>query len=714
MTIAAETNATADAGASANTLAPALAEAKRFLAALAPGSNSATRCWTFQSFDDNKDRKDTHLVRVLHGSLDEHAQTLMELNAQGAGIFVTVNKTNLRGRKTENIVKVRAVFSDLDGSPLAPVLANGPAPHIIVESSPDRWHPYWLPAYVRLENFSALQNILIRRYGGDRAVHDLPRVMRLPGFIHRKGAPFRTRIHIINEQPQHKLKELFTRTELRAAKQARQRAAGNGAGQQGDGPEPTFNVNSRTLKAINDAAMANFAAWVPELFPAATESNGNWRVTSAALGRDLEEAISITAEGIVDFGLHDQGDPRHGKRTPIELVQAWRHPVQGQAAEWLRAKLNLNLTDTSAAEPLPWVNMQDWDSTPMPAREWAVDNLVPMRQPFLFTGEGAVGKSILELMLSVAHVTGHDWLGATVKQGPAIYYGCEDEQEELRRRLAAIAYHYGTTFTALIAGGLHLLSFEDDDPLLAKPVQFNKSILETTPRYKQMLEVARDIKPVHIGIDTSADVFGGSEIERVHVRQFVGALRRLARAANGSVVLIAHPSLTGINTGTGLSGSTGWHNSVRARAYLRSPTRAEENGEQPGSNLRLLEFKKNNYGPITESILLQWDDGWFVPVQGSTVDQVTREEAVRNKFKALLAKFIEQRQWVSPNRGNTYAAAKFAEHPEAGGFTSREFETAMQQLINQNEIHIVESGPPSKRRQHLALGPQPPDTEAPL
>jgi hypothetical protein len=37
----------------------------------------------------------------------------------------------------------------------------------------------------------------------------------------------------------------------------------------------------------------------------------------------------------------------------------------------------------------------------------------------------------------------------------------------------------------------------------------------------------------------------------------------------GSVVLIAHPSLTGINTGTGISGSTQWHNSVRARFYLK-------------------------------------------------------------------------------------------------------------------------------------------------
>jgi hypothetical protein len=117
-----------------------------------------------------------------------------------------------------------------------------------------------------------------------------------------------------------------------------------------NGPQPSFTVNRRTIKAINDAAMANFGAWVPNLFPDAIETDGKWRITSAALGRDLQEDISITPEGIVDFGVHDQGDPRRGKRTPIELVQAWLYQDQGQAAEWLRAKLGLDLQDETGNE----------------------------------------------------------------------------------------------------------------------------------------------------------------------------------------------------------------------------------------------------------------------------------------------------------------------------------------------------------------------------
>src|SRR5262245_15130445 len=111
------------------------AMAERFLAALDPG---ATR-FTFQTFDDSKDRMDRRMARILHGSIDEHIDALARLNAAGAGVFVTVNETNFQGRAAANVVRVRALFVDLDGAPL-PV--SGPAPHIVVETSPRRWHVY--------------------------------------------------------------------------------------------------------------------------------------------------------------------------------------------------------------------------------------------------------------------------------------------------------------------------------------------------------------------------------------------------------------------------------------------------------------------------------------------------------------------------------------------------------------------------------------------
>ena len=86
---------------------------ERFLNALDPG----TTRFTFQTFDDNQDRKDASLVRVLHGTINQYWLALGNLNDKGAGIFVTINETDLKGRTAKNIVRVRACFIDLDGAP---------------------------------------------------------------------------------------------------------------------------------------------------------------------------------------------------------------------------------------------------------------------------------------------------------------------------------------------------------------------------------------------------------------------------------------------------------------------------------------------------------------------------------------------------------------------------------------------------------------------
>src|SRR5215831_16198056 len=101
---------------------------------------------------------------------------------------------------------------------------------------------------------------------------------------------------------------------------------------------------------------------------------------------------------------------------------------------------------TATATAIRWVDMSKWDSEPVPERKWAIKDRVPLNQAGLFSGEGGTGKSILELMKNVAHVTGKDWLGSLPEPGPAIYIGAEDDENEIHIRLAAIAKHYETTF----------------------------------------------------------------------------------------------------------------------------------------------------------------------------------------------------------------------------------------------------------------------------
>ena len=263
------------------------------------------------------------MARVLHGPLSQHWDELVRLNNRGAGIYVTVNETDGLGRSAENIIRIRSQFVDLDGAPLQPVLEAEPKSHMVVETSPGKWHAYWLMAGVELTEFAGIQKRLAQTFNSDPAVHDLPRVMRLPGFYHRKGEPYLVRIKILAED--------CTPYEAKALRPQQPEVEVIG-GLEVDGND------------INSIALRNMPAWVPALFgDKARPYKDGYRVSSKALGRDLEESIGITSKGIVDFGLRDQdGEEREGKRTPTTLVMEHGDKTFDEAVTWLCERLGVD------------------------------------------------------------------------------------------------------------------------------------------------------------------------------------------------------------------------------------------------------------------------------------------------------------------------------------------------------------------------------------
>jgi RecA-family ATPase len=167
------------------------------------------------------------------------------------------------------------------------------------------------------------------------------------------------------------------------------------------------------------------------------------------------------------------------------------------------------------------------------------------------------------------------------------------------------------------------------------------------------------------------------------VQQFVGLLTRIAMVANGSVVLISHPSLTGISSESGLSGTTQWHNAVRARYFLRGVK--PEAGEPLDTDLREIVFKKNNYGPISESIKLRWNNGLFLPVVGVELDQAAKGVTAQEVFLSLLKRFRGANRNVSDKPSISYAPAVFAGEDEAkhAGLTSKDLTNAMLRLFRE-------------------------------
>ncbi len=159
---------------------PDLAQAERFLTLLDPFEFE----WCFQTFTDARPApRPDPLARVITGDLEAVAERLTRLNQMGAGVFVTVNATDGRGRAKSNITAIRALWQEADrgDEPELPV-----APHLDVESSPGRHHRYLLVDGMPLDEFEAAQQIMVDHYGSDPAAKDRARVLRLPGFWHVK------------------------------------------------------------------------------------------------------------------------------------------------------------------------------------------------------------------------------------------------------------------------------------------------------------------------------------------------------------------------------------------------------------------------------------------------------------------------------------------------------------------------------------------------
>ena len=159
-----------------------------------------------------------------------------------------------------------------------------------------------------------------------------------------------------------------------------------------------------------------------------------------------------------------------------------------------------------------------------------------------------------------------------------------------------------------------------------------------------------EFKPGLVELDVLADLFSGEENNRPQVTQFVGLLKRLCRKHHCAIFLLAQPSVTGMNTGSGTSGSTGWSNSGRSRLYFQRVKTSE--GAEPNKNLRTFEGKKANYSEVGGKFDVEWKDGLFRRVIGPTgFDKMAADQKAEDLFLSQLVRFDRSGRSVSDSPG---------------------------------------------------------------
>lgn len=354
--------------------------------------------------------------------------------------------------------------------------------------------------------------------------------------------------------------------------------------------------------------------------------------------------------------------------------------------------------------PAKLVTPADWPEGMPPPIDWLADHRIPRGDVTTLHGDGGAGKTDIALTLGANVARGaRYWLGHEIAAGPVVVISAEEPEREVRRRMALHAERDGYDL-ADVSPNMRLW-FPDDVAGCTLATADRSGVMQATPLFLSIKAAIAEIAPVLVILDNVAATYAGDQNGRVGARTFVNLWRGIAHGpGNPAVLMLDHPSLSGLTAGTGRGGNMDWRNAVRAALYLTAPP---EQGEAD-RGIRILRTEKSNYaksGKDTE-IRLQWVDGGLTlePAQGS-LHRLAKDTECEETFLRLLDERNAQARPVSDKPSSTYAPAVFAEMQGNGGFARAAFSKAMERLFAAGRITMHEAGPPTRRRAHIVRAP---------
>jgi hypothetical protein len=281
---------------------------------------------------------------------------------------------------------------------------------------------------------------------------------------------------------------------------------------------------------------------------------------------------------------------------------------------------------------------------PAPLRRWIVEDWIVEGVVNSLYGSGGIGKTLIAQQLAYCLALPTPFLGIDVEHKTSFCVLCEDDINELHRRHDAIKAGLGHPYDNPFKGNVTVWPRVGLDNLLVTWDHQNRPCL--TQQFREIwIEVLKK-RPDLLVLDTLADVYGGNEIVRVQVNHFIKTvLGRLILQAKDAgftltVLLLAHPSMAGEASGTGMSGSTAWENAVRARLYMLRP-------KEGHFDERELVRAKANYSASGEDTVLRmiYQSGFFVPAIGA--EEIALQSAKEHLRQIVAAAWGARKPYVS-------------------------------------------------------------------
>lgn len=387
-----------------------------------------------------------------------------------------------------------------------------------------------------------------------------------------------------------------------------------------------------------------------------------------------------------------------GLLAPRELADQLKDlAARRQRLEWLEAE-TATCTDiatplreitvpalASAARALECLDLAALAHTEPEPKQFIIPRLAPAGEVTLFTGAGAVGKSLLAQQLATALAAGIRTLGLDLDRAPAIYLTCEDDAAQLHWRQSHICKALGIGM-ATLAGHLHLISLRGQPDSALATIEQGR--LTPAPLYGRLVELLRSTGARLACLDNVAHLFAGNENDRGEVTQFINLLNRLAGDTGAAILLLGHPN----KGGDTYSGSTAWLNAVRSQVTMERPKDCEHDPD-----IRSVHLGKPNYVQSGEAFKCRWSDWAFIrdeDLPEDKRDQLSQAIAVSGENAAFLECLRARAEQgdarsVGPSPGPNYAPSQFEGMPQAKGHDRHALKRAMERLLNIRRIECV-------------------------
>ncbi|MGB8900098.1 MAG: AAA family ATPase [Methylocella sp.] len=183
----------------------------------------------------------------------------------------------------------------------------------------------------------------------------------------------------------------------------------------------------------------------------------------------------------------------------------------------------LNKLRALAAPNLIGITLPRFQNVEIPSRKWIVPNYIPDETVTMLSGDGGTGKTLLAIQAGVGRALGREWIGLMPESGRTLMLSCEDDENELLRRIDYVRKFHGVEWTEL--GDFIPVDMVGADSILGL---LKQGIIEPTPTYRAAIwtESERDRKPLR--------PLGESGEEKT-LNQLEAALRD-AREAPGAAV----------------------------------------------------------------------------------------------------------------------------------------------------------------------------------